>query len=879
MSKRDALEAYRAKRSPDRSPEPAGIVGPAGARAAGIFVVQKHAARRLHHDFRLELDGVLLSWAVPKGPSYDQANKRVAVQVEDHPLEYADFEGVIPPGNYGAGEVIVWDRGIWMPVEDPRAGLEKGKLLFDLRGHKLRGRWTLVKIKKSEKDWLLIKERDALEGPDRDDLPDDSVLSGLTLANVAAGVDRTAELASAAEELGAPRRDVDGAALRPMLAETRERPFDREGWLFELKYDGWRIIAGVRDGNARLYTRNGTDATSRFPDLADALSRLPCPDFVLDGEVIIQDDVGRPSFQRLQQRAQLRRATDIQRAAIELPASLYAFDLLAVDGFDLRALPLRDRKRLLHRLLPRAGALRYSDHVEHRGVALFGEVERMGLEGIVAKKATSPYRAGRRSADWIKVRSDRVGDFAVVGYLEGSGSRRGGLGSLHLAALRDGRWIYIGRVGSGLTEKQLGEVEAELERHRRDEPICDDAPSVPGRASQWAEPTLVAEVRYKEITGDGLLRQPVLLGLRDDKRPEECAHPEDGVAESIGEDASEAEADDSAVTASPRSGPAAARPARSGAAKRGESEAAADDDEATDTRVPFTNLDKVLWPEDGFTKGDLIGYYGAVSEWLLPYLHERPVVLTRYPDGIHGKSFFQKDAPAFAPDWLRRVSVWSEDSQRELSYFVVENEDGLLYLANMASIPLHIWSSRVGSLERPDWTIVDLDPKDAPFDNVVRLARALHALCEEAAIPAFAKTTGSSGLHVLVPLAGRCTHEQARLIAELLARIVVAEHPDIATLTRHVSRRGGKVYLDTLQNGYGKLLVAPFSVRPLEGAPVSMPLRWTEVRKGLHPRRDSIASAPGRLKRRGDPLAPLLETEFELVPALERLAAILGDPG
>ncbi len=827
----DPLGKYRAKRLRDATPEPAGVVAPAGGRR---FVVQKHAARRLHYDFRLELGGVLVSWAVPKGPSYEQANKRVAIHVEDHPVEYADFEGVIPAGNYGAGAVIVWDRGVWEPVGDAEEGLEKGKLLFDLRGYKLRGRWTLVKIRKSENDWLLIKERDALEGAGRDDFDEASVLSGLTLEELGSGADRAAEIEAALDALDAPRRALSAADVRPMLAEPRPEPFDRDGWIFELKYDGWRIVAGVEEGLATLRTRNGADVTARFPEIARALAALPCPRFVVDGEAVVHDDAGKPSFQRLQQRAQLRRATDIERAALVLPATLYAFDLLGFDRFDLRPLPLRERKRLLRRLLPAAGPVRYSDHVERRGRALYAEVERLGLEGVVAKRADSPYRAGRRSADWIKVRSDRTDTFAVVGYMEGSGSRAGGLGSLHLATRSAGEWLYAGRVGSGLDQAQLARAEAEIERNGRAEPVVGALPASATRGSVWCEPTLRARVRYKEWTQEGLLRQPVLLELGpappEWSAPPDPPSPAPPTVEAAGEDA-----------------PAA-------------------------PRLAISNPDKVFWPGEGYTKADLVGYYRSVAPALLPYLRDRPVVLTRYPDGIDGKSFFQKDAPAFAPAWLRRVKVWSEDSQRELSYFVVDDEDGLAYLANMASIPLHIWSSRVGSLERPDWCILDLDPKEAPFAHVVEVARALHRICDDAELPVFVKTSGSTGLHVLVPLGGLCTHEQARMLGELLARVVVAQLPGLCTITRAVRRRGGKVYVDYLQNGYGKLLVAPFSVRPLPGAPVSAPLRWSEVTRRLDLADYTIRSMPRRLAaQRSDPWAGLLGSGVDLVQALSRL--------
>jgi len=824
----DALRAYREKRSLDRTPEPGGGVSPA---SGSLFVVHKHAATRTHYDLRLELEGVLKSWAVPKGPSRDPAEKRLAVHVEDHPIEYGDFEGVIPEGNYGAGAVIVWDRGQWVPIEDPIQGLEKGKLLFELKGYKLRGRWTLVKIKKSEKDWLLIKERDGWVRPGEDDFPQESVLSGLTVEELEQGRSRADEVREALEELGAQRRVVRARDVEVMLAETREKPFTRKGWIYELKYDGYRMIAAKEDGAGVLITRNGNDATATFPEIVRALAALPYARIVLDGEIVVPDETGRPSFQRLQRRGRLTRAIEVRRAAVELPATLYAFDLLAFEDHDLRSLPLTKRKELLQRVLPRAGALRYADHIEELGEAFFEQVERMGLEGMVAKKADSRYTGGR-SANWIKVRTERTDDFVVVGYTAPQGTRTG-FGALHLGAYDDGKLVYTGRVGTGFTAKQIREVHAQLEALRRASPRAEGAPS--GREHTWVEPELVVEVRYKEWTDDGLLRQPVFVRFRDDKPPTDCEKPGGPPAEH-----EPAQITDPAIVRRPK--------------------------------AEFTNLDKLFWPEDGYTKGHLIEYYRAIAPWLLPYLKDRPLVMTRYPDGIGGKSFFQKDAPKYAHDFVRTVTVWSEESQRELNYFIADDVDALLYIINLGTIPLHVWGSRVESLERPDWCILDLDPKEAPFRDVVKVALALHELCDEIGLPHFVKTSGSSGLHVLVPVARLFTYEQTRMLGQLLARIVAAELPDIATITRQVRKRDGKVYIDYVQNGHGRLLVAPFSVRPLPGAPVSTPLQWHEVNEDLDIRDYTIANVPQRMEAlASDPLAPVLTTMPDLMRALQRL--------
>lgn len=829
----DRLDTYRAKRAVERTPEPTGAVDDRGGR---LFVVHKHAARRLHYDLRLEMEGVLESWAVPRGPSKNPKDKRLAVKVEDHPLEYGDFESVIPEGNYGAGAMIVWDRGVWLPLADVAEGFEKGKLLFELRGYKLRGAWTLVKIKKSEKEWLLIKERDHLVAEQGDDYPQDSVLSGLTVEDLGAGRSPAESMREASQAAGhwtVGLRDVE-----PMLAETRKRPFTKAGWVYEIKYDGYRLLAALEVGEPRLQTRNRHDATHAFPEIVSALRHLPFDNLVLDGEVVVHDEAGKPSFQRLQKRARHTRSLDISLAAAQHPATFYAFDLLAFEDLDVRGLTLIERKALLRRALPTVGPMRFSDHIESQGEAFFEEVVKLGLEGIVAKKASSRYRAGR-SANWVKIRADQTDEFVVAGFTQPKGSRKG-FGALHLAAFEDGDLVYVGRVGSGFTEVLLDEVRAELDQSVCDEPPCSGAPV--GKDHVWVEPELVCEVRYKEWTEDTLLRQPVFVRFRDDKPVEECLLPRGG---------------------------------KSGAGDKDRDEMADEAFPVSRIQAPelqFTNEDKVFWPDAGYTKGDLIGYYRAIAPWILPYLRNRPLVMTRFPDGIHGKSFFQKDAPDFAPDWIRTETVWSDATERELRYFVCDSEESLLYVINLASIPLHLWASRIGMLEQPDWCVLDLDPKEAPFDHVVEVAKAIRMLCDDIELPCFVKTSGSSGLHVLVPLDGLCTHDQSRALGELLARVVVAKLPEIATVTRIPAQREGKVYVDYLQNGHGKLLVAPFCVRPLAGAPVSMPLRWHEVSRKLDISKYTITNAPQRMKRmKQDPLRLVLEEKPDLAAVLQRL--------
>jgi bifunctional non-homologous end joining protein LigD len=854
-SKPDPLASYRAKRALERTPEPAGSrQAIAGPMSGGLFVVHKHAARNLHFDLRLEMDGVLRSWAVPKGPSYDTADKRLAVLVEDHPMEYGDFEGLIPEGNYGAGAVIVWDRGRWEPLEDPVAGLEKGKLLFDLHGVKLHGRWTLVKLKKGDKEWLLIKERDAYASSSDHLPPEESVLSGLTVEDLKAGRTPLDGIRAELIRLGAPKREVLANQAKFMLAESREQPFSDSRWLFELKLDGYRLLAAKDPAGARLISRNGNDLSSSFPEVKRALAALPGGRLLIDGEVVALDETGRPSFQRLQLRAKLSRAIDIRRATVENPVTFFAFDLLGVEDFDLRPLPLSARKELLRKLLPQAGLIRFLDHFEGDGEVLYEQVRKLGLEGIVAKRSDSPYRPGR-SAAWLKIRTRRTDDFVVVGFTSPKGERSG-FGALLLAQYVEGELTYSGRAGSGFSDPQLTEVRANLEGMRRTDAPCG-GPVPKEKGTTWTEPRLVCEVEYTEWTDEGLLRQPVFLRFRDDKPPEECV----GSAAMRQRGSGAVEADDEegrtpepSQVSPPRSPPAQGAP-------------------APPPRIDFTNLKKVFWPDEGYTKGDLIEYYRVIGPWILPYLADRPVVLTRFPDGIKGKSFFQKDAPGFVPDWVRTERMWSEQAEREIDYFVCDDEQSMLYVVNMGTIPLHVWASRCAAIDRPDWCVLDLDPKGAPFTHVVRVAQATHELCEEIGLPHFVKTSGSSGLHVLIPLAGQCRYDEARSLGELLARVIVAELPEMATTTRQVSKRDGKVYVDYLQNGAGRLLVAPFSVRPLAGAPVSLPLQWSEVNDELDIRSFTMETVPTRMRQlQGDPLREVLTAVADLGDALERLA-------
>ncbi|WP_405282659.1 DNA ligase D [Gaopeijia maritima] len=861
----DRLDKYREKRAAGSTPEPFG-----GTRASSgprLFVVQMHDARNLHWDLRLEMDGALESWAVPKGPSPNPADKRLAMHVEPHPLEYADFEGVIPDGQYGAGPSICWDRGVWIEIPSkpggPPHGLEHGKLLFELRGYKLKGLWTLVHTPRNgDNHWLLIKERDALVDEGGTDIyPRDSILSGLTVEELPDPDEKLARLRDEAEEAGARPRPRDGAAPPLMLATAHDEPFTRDGWLFEIKYDGYRIAAERTGGGATLWSRNGNDLTGTFPEIAQAVRALPYPGLVLDGEVVVHDAQGMPSFSLLQKRGRLTKRPDVAAAAVQLPATYYAFDLLDFGGLDLRGVPLVDRKRILRELLPTVGPIRYSEHIEREGEAVFRHAAGLGIEGVVAKKADAPYTRGR-SENWLKIRTVRSDEFVVVGWTDPKGSRSG-FGALHLARYTSppnddpsAELVYVGSVGTGFDQAALDAIEGALAEAPRDDPPCGgEIPT--GAGHHWVEPRMVAEVRYKELTLAGHLRHPVFVTLRDDKDPTECVVPAGADADA---DPRAAAPEGDAEDLLPEPGPVVG---------------------GVERTVALTNQDKVLYPAhdgaEGVTKGEVIAYYEAVADWILPYLKDRCLVLTRYPDGIDKSSFYQKNAPDWAPDWIRTETVYSEGSERDLSYFVIDDVAGLRYVANSAALLLHLWGSRVTDLGHPDWCILDLDPKDAPFTDVVELALALKAICDDIGLPVFVKTSGSSGLHLMVPLGGRLTHDQCKQLAQLLATVAVKERGDIATIDRVIERRDGKVYVDFLQNGWGKLLVAPFSTRPVPEAAVSMPLEWREVTPDLGPRDFTVRNAIARLEKLGeDPLRPVLELRPDLLGALERLLGRVG---
>ena len=763
------LDDYRRKRDPKQTPEPFGRG--AGKGSKPIFVVQRHDARRLHYDLRLERNGALASWAVPKGLPERSGERHLAVHVEDHPLEYAAFEGEIPAGQYGAGTVEIWDRGTYELLEEKR----DGGLTVALDGERLQGVWTLVPaaLDGDERNWLLLRK----------------------------------------DAAGVPARDY-----RPMLATSADELPVGPDWVFEPKWDGYRAILTVRGGEGRLTSRNGNDLTVRFPGAAAAGAQaLRSPSAVADGEVCALDENGRSSFGRLQQGG---------------TTVIVLFDLLELDGEQLLDLPLSERRAKLERALDRraGGALLSPQFAD--GSALYEAAQEQGLEGVVAKRLASRYQPGRRSPDWRKVKLRHEQELVVVGYTRGRGRRGGTLGALVLGVHEAGGLRWAGNVGTGFGDDEATRLVSVLRPLARTTSPLQETPRMPRVAKGdvvWVEPTLVADVRFAEWTSEGRLRAPVYVALRDDKDARD-------------------------VRRERRPLPAVLR--------RGSRE------------LTLSNLEKPFWPEAGLTKGDLLSYYRDIAEVLVPHLKGRPFTMKRYPDGWQGKHFFQKDTPKHAPPWLRTArfpATTREGETREIDYALVDDELALLWVVNMGCIDMNAWSSRVDRPHRPDWVVFDLDPADdAGFAEVMHVALLVKEALDLVALESFPKTSGSRGIHVLVPIARRHTFEEAREFASIVAGALARAHPALVTTEWMRKKRRG-VLVDANQNGPGRTTAAVYSVRPRAGAPVSTPLRWDEVTPSLDPSDFTMEAVLDRVARDGDLFSGALGGGQSLAKALKTL--------
>lgn len=746
------LKEYNKKRQFNKTPEPSGSVTKEKGKR---FVVQKHSASHLHWDFRLEMDGVLKSWAVPKGPPLKPHEKRLAVHVEDHPVGYINFKGTIPKGNYGAGKVQIWDKGKYELLEKSDKNIK-----FILYGKKLNGPYDLVNFK--DKNWLLFKNAGGK-------IPVKS--KGKLIIN-------------------AGKKSRLPEFTPPMLATLTQEVFSDPDFIYETKWDGYRALARISGKDVRLTSRNNVSFNLKYPAVVEALSFIRGR-VILDGEIVVFNENSVPSFQLLQ---------DFPRDNVG-DIKYYVFDILYLNGRDLRELPLIDRKKILSRVVRENSVLKLSSFIEEQGQELFNLAKKKGYEGIIAKKKNSIY-VGRRSSDWQKIKNIWEQEALICGYTEPLGSREG-FGALVLGVYDKGKLKYVGHTGGGFDEKKIREIKARLEPLTITQSPFEDVPRT-NTPVTWVKPKLIAEIKFAQWTNDKKMRQPVFVALRSDKEPSEVTFEK-----------------------------------KTSRRKR------------ESTIKEFSNLDKVFWPKDGYTKGNVIEYYKNVSGFILPHLHNRPQSLNRHPNGIEGESFFQKNIED-APSWIKTVKIHSEGEERDINYMICNDRKTLMYMANLGCIEINPWSSRVSKLENPDYLVIDLDPEGVDFDTVVEVALSSKKILDKAKMESFIKTSGKSGMHILIPLGAKYNYDQVRSFAEILAKKISSEMPEITSVERLPQKRQKKVYIDFLQNRLGQTIASPYSLRPSPGAPVSTPLEWKEVKKGINPGDFNIKNMERRLKIKGD---------------------------
>ena len=857
-----SLTEYQRKRDFTKTSEPRGAPDPTGGSR---FVVQKHWATRLHYDFRLEMEGVLVSWAIPKGPTLNPAERRLAAHVEDHPVSYYDFEGTIPKGEYGGGTVMVWDWGTFELEESTAAeSLKRGEVKFRLYGTKLKGRYALVRTR-SEKDWLLIKKRDEAADPNFDiEKLSYSVKTGRVKEEIEQGHDavwssRRAEGEGGLIDLAGAEKGPMPKSLDPMKAQLVDAAFDDERWLFEVKWDGIRLVSFIDDGKLSLQTRAGRSVDAEYPQLQAMTRLVSARQAVLDGEVVVLDEEGRPSFQLLQ-----NRGTDPR------PMLYVVFDIVYMDGQSLVRVPLEDRKRLLRNVVRDADVLKYSEHVLGEGKAFYQAAKQKRLEGIVAKLRDSPYQPGVRSSSWLKIKAIAEQEVVIGGFTAPRNSRKH-FGAILVGVYDDGRFVYAGHAGGGFDEKTLASL------HRLMKPLIvktspfDGKPPKANEKPTWVRPELVAQVKFSEWTRDGVMRQPVFTRIRDDVEPKKVRRerPRDAEKESSRAEAAASKAPpktspkskSKTVPATPLSqaADAIARKLKTEIAGATADELAALDAIAKNgsweiggRTVNLTNLDKVLFPEDGYTKRDLVRYYVQVAPVMIPYYSRRPLSMNPHPDGIHGKSFWQKDKPGYAPEWIPTFTY--EDRKNTKDWMLIEEVATLAWLANHAVIDMHPWYSRVDKPEYPDWSVVDLDPAEgATFKDVIAVAKVVKSALDHLKLKGVLKTTGQSGLHVYIPIERRYTLDESRGFVEKLSHMIAELMPDKVTEIWEVKRRTGKIRIDYTQNVINKTLAGPYSVRPAIHAPVSAPIGWEELDDPkLRPDKWTIVTLGDRLKKSGD---------------------------
>lgn len=866
-----SLKEYQRKRNFRQTPEPQ---GDGAATPGNLFVVQKHAARRLHYDFRLELEGTLKSWAVPKGPNLNPSVKALAVHVEDHPLDYASFEGVIPAGQYGGGTVMVWDQGTWEPEGDPLRQYRQGKLTFQLHGQKLKGAWTLVRMSgragEDGKNWLLIKKQDpaARKTVDITQKEPRSVLSDREMQAIADDADRvwtshksdnkrqakakpTAKRAKSSKRTRTngslpswnkrlPRLPGARAApmpdtLAPQLATLASGVPEGDDWLHELKFDGYRMLAFVEADSVRLVTRKGNDWTHRFA-LAEAVQRLPLTRAILDGEIVALDDDGRSNFQELQ---------NLMKRGNGRRLVYYVFDTPYLEGYDLTDVPLIERKKLLAGLLQAEGSenygqIRYSDHVLGQGQEVLSHACRFAMEGVVSKRVDSRYQS-TRTASWLKSKCLSRQEFVIGGYTRPKGSRIG-FGALLLGYYDQGELIYAGSVGTGFTRETLRRMRTELTGRRTDEPPFAQPPrDQRARGVTWVRPELVAEIEFTEWTEDGMLRHPSFQGLRSDKPPEEIVRETPRSLSALKESAMLKQSVASVSKSKQRSAPSR---------KKSSSESAED----TVAQVRITNPDRVLYPEQGLTKRELAEFYASIADWILPHVTNRPLTLVRCPRGRSGQCFYQKHlSEQQLVEHLRTVAI--QEKEQEAQYVVVDDIAGLVALVQLGVLEFHVWPVLADQLEQPDQLVIDLDPgPNVTWEQVVAAARDVRDRIAEQGLQSFVRTSGGKGLHVVAPLRPGPTWDDLKSFAKSIATELAEEQPKKYVATSSKAKRGGKVFVDYLRNSRGATAVASYSTRARAGAPLAVPLRWEELGSVESAAHYTVANIKRRLSAlRSDP--------------------------
>lgn len=856
-----SLTAYKKKRSFKQTPEPKGGKG-SGKELR--FVIQKHDASHLHYDFRLEMGGVLKSWAIPKGPSTDPGVKRLAMMVEDHPYDYKDFEGVIPKGEYGGGTVIVWDEGTYEPeepvdgtIEDQdrnlRHQLYSGKIGFILHGKKLKGSFALVRTHgMGENSWLLIKHKDKYAKSDDILLKDKSVISKKTIEQMEkkpVQVYGKKTIKPKPSETVKPRQIKTVKTpfynqVKPMLATLVNQAFDEEGWLYEVKWDGYRAVAYMNKGIVEFKSRNNKSFQEKFYPVYQALETWNV-NAIIDGEVVVVDQKGKAGFGALQN----------WHSDQDGELLYYVFDILWYDGYDLTVLPLTQRKAILAQLIPEDSAIRISKDFETSGVEFLAAAKKAGLEGIVAKRKDSLYVAGERTSDWLKIKAAKRQEVVIGGYTKNADTSKP-FSSLLVGVFEEEKFIYTGKIGTGFSVVMQQELLARFEPLLIAEPAFTDKPDYnkanPFRAGLgkakafWLKPELICEVNFAEMTADGLMRHPSFAGMREDKDAKEVIL--------------EKEADTSAML----TGADDSLTNQKGRKEMLNSKEETQVKKVNGHTLEFTNLNKLYWPVEKITKRELINYYEQMSSFILPYIKDRPLSLNRYPDGITGQSFYQKDVTGKVPDWVKTYLYHAEGDDSDKHFMVGDNKATLLYTAGLGCIEVHPWNSTIKKPDYPTWCIIDLDPDKNSFQQVIEAAQVTKAILDDMGVPSYCKTSGSTGLHIYIPLGNKYTYAQSKEFARIIVTLVNREIPAYTSLERAVAKRKGKMYLDFLQNRPQATIAAPYSLRPKPGATVSMPLHWDEVKKGLEMKDFTISNALARVNEKGDIFKPVLGKGIDL---------------